>query len=854
MHWSLPLAYVAFLAPLFGTDGEPEAGGLVNTYVRNTTTRTPVYTDVAGATPATNPVVANSLGQVVYYFRDDVQYSWRATSSDGATVLWEADVVSGVVSYTYLNDGLIEQFEESATGNGTTTAYTIEDVVLSSPYQVIASIDGILQNTGAYSVANDGTDTTITFTSAPPNGSAIYLRSFAAQGLAAPSAEYTWVNNGDVSSAVTQAFAANLPMVRMLEGESSISTKITIADGSTSQYSTLNGLTIEGHPARPFLRLNSAGSPLEDIGTRLKWTGSGGGTMMEVLGPAYGINLRNLAFNGDNTNDAATGLRIQSLNRSELIGLTFAGFTGVAFDIDTVDKQTISGTTGEGDQTTDNYVRDLQISMPDGGIGMRLDGFLGSATSGEENGGDPVRWHFGSSFIQVSRVGGIGLDIGFADQNTFQNLFFSAYGTANGNQRSIRIRGVQTVPGGFKFPQNIQSTMTDLGQQLPVEVDDSASAPGGGHCFGDMTMFDEQVPLGFKERKYIRGRTIMPGDFPYGGWVNQQGPVTGRFFHNKLLNPTFGRQTRGSSGTITNGGFGPDNWLFSFDGSITATWSLEAVDPYFTDSEGDPLFKLRIAVTAASGNTYFYMGQRVRDRANRARLYTGCYTTMSGLWRQNAGSAVSLVATRVEQYFGTGGSPSTTAAVTQTSPQRGQSATLSSTWKGLNYLVQLPSVTGKTFGSNSNDYLNVYWSLPINTTYEIELLIPQWELGMGFSVFDMRPTSWDDIECSRTLRKFGVGVNGLFAGSLNTSSFAVGASFDIPMLADPTLTAISASAVVSIPGNNVYTDSGTTAVSGTTLKANGVEISIVPGGTWSATPTAFRPGILRTDLFLLSAE
>ena len=177
------MAYVAFLAPLFGTDGEPESGGLVDTYVRNTSTRTPVYTDVAGATPATNPVVANSLGQVVFYFRDDVQYSWSAKSSDGATVLWEADVVGGVVSYTYLNDGLIQQFEASATGNGSTTAYTIEDAVLSSSYQIVASIDGILQPTTAYSVANDGTDSTVTFTSAPPNGSAIYLRSMAAQGL-----------------------------------------------------------------------------------------------------------------------------------------------------------------------------------------------------------------------------------------------------------------------------------------------------------------------------------------------------------------------------------------------------------------------------------------------------------------------------------------------------------------------------------------------------------------------------------------------------------------------------------------------------------------------------------------------
>ena len=830
--------------------GALEPGGTIEVFDAGTTTPRTVYSDRALTTTAGYQITADAAGRLPErWLSDSVVVKLVYKDSAGATL----------ATRDYANDnadGLgddIARFETSATGNGTTTVYTIDDVTLSSVYQVLAAIDGILQPTTAYTVATDGTDTTVTFTSAPPNGSAIYLRSFAAVGDNANDA--VLLAGADYAGAIAQAFASTQPHITALAGESSISTKITIGDGSTTQYSTLNGLTIEGHPARPFLRLNSSGSPLEDIGTRLKWSGAAAGTMMEMLGPVHSVNLRNLAFNGDGaTNDAAVGLRTQSLNRSELIGLTFAGFTGVALDIDTVDKNLITGTTGESDQTTDNYARDLQIQVPASGIGIRLDGFLGSATVGEENGGDPVRWHFTSQYLLVSRVGGIGIDIGFADQHTFQNLFLTGTGTADGNQRSLRFRGVQTVPGGFKFPQNIKSIHTDLGQQLPVEVDDSASVPGGGHCLGDMTMFDEQVPLGFKERKYIRGRTIMPGDFPQGGWVNQQGPMTGRYFHNKFLNPTYGRQSRGSSGTITGSGFGPDNWAFFFDGSLTATWSLQAVDPAFTDSEGDPLFKLRIAVTAASGMTYFYLGQRVRDRANRARLYNGCYTTMSGLWRQQAGSAVSLVGARVEQYFGTGGSPSATAAVTASSPQRGQSAALSSTWKGLNYLLQLPSVTGKTFGSNSNDYLNVLWSLPINTTYEIELLIPQWELGMGFSVFDMRSTTWDDIECSRTLRKIGAGLRGSWVGSTTSSGFNIGVDFEIPMVGTPTVSALTASAVVSTVGDNTFTDSGNSAVSGTSLSATGCQISVVPGGTWSATPTVFRPGVLRTDYILLSAE
>lgn len=644
----------------------------------------------------------------------------------------------------------------------------------------------------------------------------------------------------------------NLP-----EQEYAISAKLTLGNGSTTQYSTLNGIHIKGHPARPFLRLNSPGSPLEDIGTRFKWTGAAGGTMMEALGPISLGKIDSIALNGDGTNDAAVGFRAVSVNRSDFAGFTFAGFTSVAFDIDTIDKNLISGTTGEFDQTTDNRIGDLQMSVPAGAIGLRMDGFLGSATSGEENGGDPVRWSIDDVFALVDRsgAGGIAIDIGFADQHTFKHIHMTGSGTAGGLQRSIRMRGCATIPGGYKFPQNIRSLFTDLGQNLPVEVDDSTSVPGGGHDLGDMTMFDAQVPLGRKETRYIRGRTIMPGDFPHGGWVHQQGPVTGRCFHNKLLNPRFIRQTRGASGTITNGGFGPDGWVFSFDGSITGTWSLEDVSPGDTTASGDPIYKLRITITAASGNAYFYLAQRVREHGVRARLYNGCYVTQSAYWRQESGSAVSLLGARAEQYFGTGGSPYATAATSQNTPNGYQTNALSSSWKGVDYVYQLPSVSGKAFGSNADDRLNVIWSLPINAVCVLDMLAPQFELGMGFSVFDQRPAWWDEIECARTLRKIGAGVVGNWLSSSTSSLFTFACRFEIPMRAAPSVSYAAASAVINTPGDATYTDGGSTTASGTNLNADGCQITLSPGSTWSGgTPTAFRPGHLRTTFLYCSAE
>lgn len=96
------MAWKPFITNLLGLAGTPESGGLLQSYVKSTTTPLPLYSD-AGITPLTNPVVADSLGQVTVMFSDALQYSWQAKTSDGATVLWEADVVGGAISLTFVN-------------------------------------------------------------------------------------------------------------------------------------------------------------------------------------------------------------------------------------------------------------------------------------------------------------------------------------------------------------------------------------------------------------------------------------------------------------------------------------------------------------------------------------------------------------------------------------------------------------------------------------------------------------------------------------------------------------------------------------------------------------------------------
>lgn len=97
------MAFRPFITSLLGLDGTPESGGLLRSVVKGTSTPLPLYSDSAGAVPLTNPVVATSLGTIVCYFNDTLEYSWQAKTADNATTLWEANVVSGVLSLTYVN-------------------------------------------------------------------------------------------------------------------------------------------------------------------------------------------------------------------------------------------------------------------------------------------------------------------------------------------------------------------------------------------------------------------------------------------------------------------------------------------------------------------------------------------------------------------------------------------------------------------------------------------------------------------------------------------------------------------------------------------------------------------------------
>ena len=110
------MAAVAFVGNMIAAGGGPASGCKLNSYIRNTTTRSPLYSDVGLATPTTNPFVADADGRLSFYFNNAIEYEWVVTTSDGATTLWEAEVVGGVLTVTYSNGILIDTSWAGALG------------------------------------------------------------------------------------------------------------------------------------------------------------------------------------------------------------------------------------------------------------------------------------------------------------------------------------------------------------------------------------------------------------------------------------------------------------------------------------------------------------------------------------------------------------------------------------------------------------------------------------------------------------------------------------------------------------------------------------------------------------------
>jgi hypothetical protein len=163
---------------------------------------------------------------------------------------------------------------------------------------------------------------------------------------------------------------------------------------------------------------------------------------------------------------------------------------------------------------------------------------------------------------------------------------------------------------------------------------------------------------------------------------------------NKVINGDFGVWQRGTSfSNPTVGTYLADRWRVNNIATLPTTATIEqqtftAGTAPVTGYEGT--FFLRSTITTVGSNTlYDPVGQRIED----VRTFAGQTVTFS-FWAKADSSRVVRVA--IVQNFGSGGSGSVTVA-----DYNDYAFNLTTAWQRFSMTVNVPSISGKTIGTNS---------------------------------------------------------------------------------------------------------------------------------------------------------
>ena len=216
---------------------------------------------------------------------------------------------------------------------------------------------------------------------------------------------------------------------------------------------------------------------------------------------------------------------------------------------------------------------------------------------------------------------------------------------------------------------------------------------------------------------------------------------------NKIINGNFDVWQRGTSISVTaSATYTADRYVAYYDGTgATRTVSRQAFTVGQTDVPYEPRYFLRYAQTVAgSGGTANHFAHRIEG----ARTFAGQTVTLSFYAKFASTASINVSAFQV---FGTGGSPS---GSVQLSFVTGLS--VGTSWTKYTYTATIPSISGKTFGTNENDSLDIYFVLPINTTFTFDIAQIQLEAGSVATPFEQRPFGMELALCQRYYQVLGV--------------------------------------------------------------------------------------------------
>jgi hypothetical protein len=248
---------------------------------------------------------------------------------------------------------------------------------------------------------------------------------------------------------------------------------------------------------------------------------------------------------------------------------------------------------------------------------------------------------------------------------------------------------------------------------------------------------------------------------------------------NAIINGNFDIWQRGTSFTpaALSRVFLADRWNVYRDGSgSTVTFSRLPFALGQTNVPGEPTYALRCYQTVAgTGGTYNIVQQFIEG----VRTFAGQTVTLSFYAR--AASGINLPEVAISQSFGTGGSPSAEVGVNLDT-----NVALTTTWQKFTYTATLPSISGKTLGTNGDDHVRVRFFLPVNQISDISIARVQLESGSVATPFEQRSIGEELALCQRYFQDSRLGLQ----GTATAASQVVTASclYPVQMRDTPTIT------------------------------------------------------------------
>ena len=270
-------------------------------------------------------------------------------------------------------------------------------------------------------------------------------------------------------------------------------------------------------------------------------------------------------------------------------------------------------------------------------------------------------------------------------------------------------------------------------------------------------------------------------------WVAQSSGGGLKGNRNKIINGNFDVWQRGTS--FSASGYAADRWRSGYGGGTTTVCSQQSFTLGQTDVPGNPEFYVRLVVTSDStSDSNATLNQRIED----VRSFSGQTVTISFYAKADA---VKNIAIEPFQNFGTSGSPSSSVLIT---PQK---FALSTSWAKYTKTFTIPSISGKTLGTDNNDFIQFSFWMDGGSDYDsrtsslgnqsgtFEFAQVQIEEGSSATDFEFKSIGETIQDCKRYfVDALQAGGGGYATGSGQSARANSQATFPVEMRTLPTVT------------------------------------------------------------------